>query len=287
VAKSITTNANAGDDSVKAMVAKNAETHDDAKSYLLDANKATLIAQNGDTIKADGKGVTVDGSKATITAAGTYSIRGTLTDGQIIVNTKDKEPIKLILNGATLSSASGAPIYVMDAEETVIILADNTENRISDGKKYVVANPTDDEPNAAIFSKSDLRIYGGGSLNVTANFNDGIASKDGLVIASSTIAVEAADDGIRGKDYLVVRDGLITVSAKRDGLKSDDAEDAAKGHIATEDGALKIVAGGMPFRPKQVWWSPVEPSRYPRAEDTRRGLMRTPRPKASTAAPAS
>ena len=229
---------------MKATVAKNAEAHDDAKSYLLDANKATLITLNGDTIKADGKGVTVDGSKATITAAGTYSIRGTLTDGQIIVNTKDKEPVKLILNGATLSSASSAPIYVMDAEETVIILADNTENRISDGKKYVFANPTDDEPNAAIFSKSDLTIYGGGSLNVTGNFNDGIASKDGLVIASGTIAVTAADDGIRGKDYLVVRDGRITVNAKGDGLKSDDAEDATKGYIAIENGTLKIVAGG-------------------------------------------
>ena len=228
----------------KATVAKNAEAHDDAKSYSLDANKATLITLNGDTIKADGKGVTVDGSKATITAAGTYSIRGTLADGQIIVNTKDKEPVKLILNGATLSSASSAPIYVMDAEETVIILADNTENRISDGKKYVFANPTDDEPNAAIFSKSDLTIYGGGSLTVTGNFNDGIASKDGLVIASGTIAITAADDGIRGKDYLVVRDGRITVNAKGDGLKSDDAEDATKGYIAIENGVLKITAGG-------------------------------------------
>ena len=243
-AKSTATTANTGDDSVKATVAKNAEAHDDAKSYLLDANKATLITLNGDTIKADGKGVTVDGSKATITTAGTYSIRGTLADGQIIVNTKDKEPVKLILNGATLSSASSAPIYVMDAEETVIILADNTENRISDGKKYVFANPTDDEPNAAIFSKSDLTIYGGGSLTVTGNFNDGIASKDGLVIASGTIAITAADDGIRGKDYLVVRDGLITVNAKGDGLKSDNAEDATKGYIAIENGTLKITAGG-------------------------------------------
>ena len=79
---------------------------------------------------------------------------------------------------------------------------------------------------------------------MTGNFNDGIASKDGLVIASGTIAVTAADDGIRGKDYLVVRDGRITVNAKGDGLKSDDAEDATKGYIAIENGALKITAGG-------------------------------------------
>ena len=60
---------------------------------------------------------------------------------------------------------------------------------VSDGKSYVFANPTEDEPNAAIFSKADLTIYGGGSLTVTGNFNDGIASKDGLIIASGTIAV--------------------------------------------------------------------------------------------------
>ena len=50
----------------------------------------------------------------------------------------------------------------------------------------MLANPDTDEPNAAIFSASDLTIFGNGSLTVYGNNNDGIASKDGLIIASGT-----------------------------------------------------------------------------------------------------
>ena len=106
------------------------------------------------------------------------------------------------------------------------MLADATENTISDGASYVFADPVDDEPNAAIFSASDLTISGNGSLTVEGNYNDGIASKDGLTIAGGSITVSAVDDGIRGKDYVVVEDSVITIDAQGDGLKSDNEEDA-------------------------------------------------------------
>lgn len=48
---------------------------------------------------------------------------------------------------------------------------------------------------------------------MAGNYNDGIASKDGLIIASGTVIENAVDDGIRGKDYLLVKDGAITVNA--------------------------------------------------------------------------
>jgi len=113
------------------------------------------------------------------------------------------------------------------------------------------------------FSASDLTIYGSGSLTVNGNYNDGIASKDGLVIASGSenitsvddgnykravtsisVDVTAKDDGIRGKDYLIVKDGAkITVKAGGDGLKSDNAEDATRGYIWIESGELNITSG--------------------------------------------
>jgi hypothetical protein len=126
----------------------------------------------------------------------------------------------------------------------VIILADNTENTISDGTEYVFENSTEDEPNAAIFSNGDLSFSGNGSLTVNANFNDGISSDDGLIIASGMLTVNAVDDGIRGKDYLVVENGNITVNAGGDGLKSDNEEDAARGYILVEDSVINVTAGG-------------------------------------------
>ena len=104
----------------------------------MDTAQATKIVLNGNAITVDGEGVTVEGSTATITDAGTYNIRGALADGQIIVNTKDKAPVILILNGVTLSHSSGAPIYIMNAQEAVILLAEGSENSVSDGESYVL-----------------------------------------------------------------------------------------------------------------------------------------------------
>ncbi len=60
---------------------------------------------------------------------------------------------------------------------------------------------------------ADLTITGTGALTVDGNQDDGIASKDGLVILDGTITVDAVDDGIRGKDYLVVTGGTAPAAA--------------------------------------------------------------------------
>lgn len=222
---------------------ENRKTHDGAKDYVWNPAQAVRIALQGSSITASGTGVTIAGNKATITAPGTYNISGSLTDGQIIVDATSKGLVQLVLNGAEIRSSTSSPIYVANTEKTVIILADNTRNSVADAKTYLLA-AGEDEPNAAIFSKGDLSIFGNGSLTVEGNFNDGIASKDGLVIASGTLSIKSVDDGIRGKDYLVVRNGAITISAQGDGLKSDDAEDAARGFVSIDNGTLIITAGG-------------------------------------------
>jgi len=223
-------------------LAENKDAHDDEDDTIWDSSEVVQVVLNGDSITAGGQGVTVAGSTATITAAGTYSLSGSLTDGQVIVNSTDEKVVRLILNGVDIRSSTSAPIYVIEAEETVLILADNTQNNVSDGEAYVFADPAEEEPNAAIYSQSDLTISGRGSLTVKAYFNDGIASKDGLVIAGGTITVNSADDGIRGKDYLIVKDGNIIVNAGGDGLKSDNEEEADRGYISVEAGAIQITA---------------------------------------------
>lgn len=206
--------------------------------------EATRIALDGSAIAVDGKGASVDGSRVTITAAGTYEFSGSLTEGQIIVDTGDEETVTLILNGVDISNSTSTPLYITDAEDVTIVLADGSTNRMADGAGYVFASPDEDEPNAVLFSKADLTIGGSGALVVAGNYNDGIASKDGLTITGGDITVEAVDDGIRGKDYLVVEGGTLTVTAGGDGLKADNEEDAALGYISIEDGVFNVTAGG-------------------------------------------
>ena len=64
----------------------------------------TQITLKGDSIIVNGTGATVKGSIVTIASSGTYSIGGTLNDGQIVVNTQDKETVRLILNGVDISN---------------------------------------------------------------------------------------------------------------------------------------------------------------------------------------
>jgi len=225
-------------------LAENAAPHAVASDGVVNEAEATAIMLNGDAIRVVGEGVTVTGKTATVTEAGAYTLSGALVEGQIIVDVADEGLVRLVLNGVDIRNSSGAAINVVKAESVLIVLADNTENYLADGANYVFASADTDEPNAALFSASDLTIAGQGALTVQGNYNDGIASKDGLIIAGGALTVTAVDDGIRGKDYLVVQGGALNITAQGDGLKADNEEDATKGYILVEAGTLNITAGG-------------------------------------------
>ncbi|MCF4123237.1 carbohydrate-binding domain-containing protein [Antribacter sp. KLBMP9083] len=212
-----------------------------------DASDEVAITLEGDTASASGDGVTVDGSTVTITAPGTYRISGTLTDGQIVVSSAVEGVVRLVLDGADITSSTTSAIAVMEADKVSVVLADGTQNSLEDASTYEYADG-EDEPNAALFSAADLVISGGGSLDVTGSSNDGIASEDELVIAGGTITVTAVDDGVRGKDYLVVTGGTLDVTAQGDGLKSDnedgtDDDGDTVGYIAFLGGDVTVSSG--------------------------------------------
>ncbi|MES5819314.1 carbohydrate-binding domain-containing protein [Streptomyces sp. RG80] len=205
-------------------------------SAVLAADKE---AHDGDWDESGAEEIALDGKSVTLTEAGTYRLSGKLSDGQVLVDAPDQK-VTLVLDGVDIASSSGAAIAATAVEELVVVLADDSENTLSDADSYA----EDADANAALFSAGDLTVGGTGSLTVRGRGNDGIASKDGLVIASGTVTVEAADDAVRGKDYLVVKGGSVTVTAKGDGLKADNTEDADAGYIAVEGGTVKVTAAG-------------------------------------------
>ncbi len=220
-------------------LAANATDHEVASDYVWNTAEAIPITLSGASITVGGDGASVNGSKVTISAAGTYRLTGTLDDGQVVVNAAGAL-VRLVLDGVTLNNSADAPLIVTKAAKTVLILADNSVNRVTDGATY----PSGVDQNAAIYSEDNLSIGGAGSLIVTARYNDGITSKDGLVIAGGTISVTAADDGIRGKDYLVVRNGTLDITSGGDGLKSDEDGDATQGYVLVAGGTTTIRASG-------------------------------------------
>lgn len=222
--------------------AANAPDHEAASDYVWNASDEVAITLDHTTIVADPTRATVKGSVVTITTPGTYRIHGTLDDGQVLVDTSGL--VRLVLDGASVTSSKSSPLAVLRADKAIVVLAANAENRLVDAATYVFENGAD-EPNAALYSKDDLTIYGlGGNLDIRANYNDGVNAKDGLVLKDARLAITAVDDGIRGKSYTVVRGGSIAIASGGDGIKSDEDEDPTEGYVAIESGVVTITAGG-------------------------------------------
>jgi hypothetical protein len=228
---------------VAATEAQAVDYDSDDENAAWGASDASQITLAGASARVDGTGATADGSTVTITAAGTYVISGTLDDGQIVVDSAEDGVVHLVLNGAAIICSDNAPIYVKNADKTVITLAEGTDNTVTDGATYVLEDTESGEPNAAIFSKDDLTINGTGSLTVTANYNEGISSRDDLKIVGGAITIDAVGDGVQGKDSVGVKAGTITITSGGDGLQATNDQDTEKGYIAIEGGTFVITSG--------------------------------------------
>lgn len=84
-ASAATTAGTAGISAVDAL-AENAETHADATDGDYDPSGATTIRLADGATTVAGDGATVDGDVVTVTQAGTYVISGSLSDGQVVVD---------------------------------------------------------------------------------------------------------------------------------------------------------------------------------------------------------
>ena len=211
--------------------------------FVIESVDSNTIYLNEDSALYNGSGVTIDGGTIKITAGGTYVVTGTLNDGQIMVDSQDKQTVRIVLSNANITSKTNSPIYVVNAKKTIVSAALGTKNLLSDAETYTYASVEDEEPNGCIFSKDDLVISGGGKLTVNGNFNNGIASKDTLEITDIDLTVTAKNNGIKGKDYLIIKDGSITVDSQGDSLKSDNTSDTTLGYILVEGGNIKITSG--------------------------------------------
>lgn len=206
-----------------------------------EASTATSIILNGSSAKVNGSGASASGSTVTVTKAGTYVLSGTLTNGQIIVNAGEKDKVKLVLNGASISCSDNAPIYAKQAKKLIISLAEGTVNTITDGGKYAESS-AENAPDAAVFSQNNLTINGSGSLTVKANAADGIGAKDDLVITGGKITVTAGNDGLSGRDSIAINGGTFAIKAGGEGLQSNNDTDTDKGWISIDGGSFAITA---------------------------------------------
>ena len=222
------------------------DTHYSEQDLSWDTSSETAIDLSNPTAT---DGVTVEDGTLTITKAGTYKLSGEY-QGQIKVETADSDAVRLVLDNANITNSSGAALNVVNADEVILYSASGTTNTISDGADYTATG--EEDPDAVVYSKADLTIAGEGTLKVNGNHEDGIHTSDGLVIASGTLEVNAANTGIKGKDYVDILGGTINVTAQQDGIKSTNDTDEGKGWTRLSNGTVTVNAGDDGFKASRV-----------------------------------
>lgn len=216
--------------------------------FDLDASVPTdavrIELSDGGTSSAS-EAVKIDGSRVTIESGGNYLISGSLTGGQLIVSVGQDEKVKLCLDGVSISSADAAPIEIISADKVMIVLCDGSTNTITDSGVGYVDNDEDTDNtrrSAAIYSKSALTIGGGGSLNVTASYHDGIRSKKVLKIIDGVIGVTSSGSAIKGSNGVAIAGGKLIANADENCIRASEETDTTKGYIYVKEGTLDLTA---------------------------------------------
>lgn len=188
------------------------------------------IAFNGSSASTsgsvDGVTVTINGADVIVKSSAKkvcFNVSGTTTNGFLKIYSDNK--FELNLNGASITNPDGAAINIQSKKRGYIVLADGTENTLTDGTRY--SDATDDEDmKACFFSEGKMLFSGKGSLNVYANCKAGIRSDDYVLFRpGNNIYVKAtAGNAIKGNDALYIKGGVINVetsAAASKGLSSD------------------------------------------------------------------
>lgn len=207
-----------------------------------DPEKSITIELNDTQAIINGNGAEQYDEQIRITEGGEYILRGKSEHFRMVIDVPKDEQVHIILDDVTMYSSTTSPLYIKEAGKVILTLQEGTSNVFSDEKR---SNTLDeDEPNAVIYSKTDLTINGTGALTILARENDGITSRDDLNIVSGSIEVHAVDDGLFGRDRLAIQDGNVTIQAGGDGLKSTNDSEPNLGDIVIEGGHFQIATTG-------------------------------------------
>lgn len=230
-----------------------------ANTQLVDTSDKYMLADESKTdaeIIFSGDSATVSGEKSenvmisdedgtcvvTITKGGKYRITGTSENGRVNVDA-GSDKVWLVLDGVDLT-ADYAPVYVAQADKTILVLAKDSENKLADRSR---SDASDEDVDAVVFSKDDLIINGSGSLTVKSNYDKGIHGKDDLRLRGGNIAVDAIGDAIQGNDSIEISAGAYTITSKKDGFVTKTTDKDGKGYLEVSGGTFTINVEGDGF----------------------------------------
>lgn len=204
-----------------------------------DRSGAAEITLTGSGAGIRGSGAYLYDGDIHIARAGKYILSGTLNNGSIIIDADRSDKIWLMLDGVDLHCDDSAAILVEQAGKVFLTLAEGTENSVSSGAEYAEA-AISAGIDGAIYARDGLTINGGGSLQVTAEYQHAIVCNDDLVVAGGTLDITAAQDGIHANDSARFTDAAVTIRAGDDGVTVSNDDET--GYIYFASGSMDIPA---------------------------------------------
>ena len=171
----------------------------------------------------------------------TYQLSGTTSNGSLSLSGSYKCTVSLA--GVTMTNPSGAAINITNSKRIQISAKKGTVNTLADG-----ANGSQ---KACIYSKGQIQLQGGGTLNVSGNTKHAIKSASYVSIKNLTLNITSAvGDGISCEEYMLMKSGVVTISGVGDdGIQCDlggttstgetaDHDDEDSGNVYIEGGTL-------------------------------------------------
>ncbi len=214
-------------------------SHEDTSSKHID----TYIILNDENTTINGSGASFSDSVLTISKSGSYFLKGKLSDGRIVVDSKTRGRVCLYLSGVTVHSSVDSPLNITSAGRVAkIILAEKSSNELSDSSEKAGSAETADKGDytpAVVFSQSDLVLEGEGTLKINATHKKGIFSEQKLTVLGGNIDIESADDALGSNGGVVFRTGTLNAVSGASGIRTV-ASDNGKGSIIINGGLIKI-----------------------------------------------
>lgn len=194
------------------------------------------IALKDNASKSDSKNATIKGNIITINAEGVYVLRGSLSNGQIVINAGDNDKIQLVLDSVNINCNTSASIYCKNAKKLfVTTINDSTLSNKEDFEN------NDENINGVIYSKSDLTLNGSKKLTINAIYGNAIAGNDDLAITSGEYDLTSAKHTIKANDSIRIANAKFNLNATKDAIHCENDE-VEKGFIYIESGDFTINA---------------------------------------------
>lgn len=208
------------------------EAYDDSLDIVVNLNDSIVENNNGYVLFAD--------NIVWILGEGIYILTGEW-NGQVIISAGDST-VEIDLIDCNITCQEACPFLIYQAGKCEISAKKGSNNAILD-----LRTTSKDTFNASIYALCDLTIKGSGNLVVQNSFNNGIHTKDDLIIKNLSLNVKAVNNAIKGNDSITIESGTIkAVSTKGDALKTTNSDVSSKGKqrgtITINGGILDLYA---------------------------------------------